>query len=210
MKKFVDGIVLAAGLSSRMGARKLLMELQGSTILERAVRTALESGLRAITVVLGPNAEEFKSILASQSLDPRLRYAINLSPAEGMSSSLATGVAATSPGADGVMILLADQPLITSRVIDDLIEAFVRDAEKIVLPTIHGRRTTPVVFPVSLVPELMRITGDKGGRDVIKEYADRVTALEMSSYYDDSDVDTKDDLDTVRARLADKPGGACS
>lgn len=207
MTKSVDGIILAAGLSSRMGGHKLLMELQGSTIVERAVRAALESGLRKVTVVLGPHCEEFRRALVLESGDPRLSFAINPRPSEGMSSSLTIGVASTAEGAAGVMILLADQPLLTCKVIDGLIAAFSRNTEMIVLPTVNGRRTTPVIFPASLVPELMAITGDRGGRDVVKRYPDRVVALEMGSYYDDSDVDTRDDLEALRARLAKKPAG---
>ncbi len=190
-----------------MGDPKLLMELQGSTILERAVKVALESALRTVTVILGPKGDQVKSALASKWSEERLRFAVNPRPSDGMSSSLTVGLAAAGDGAAGAMILLADQPLLTSRVIDGLIAAFSRDADMIVLPAISGRRTTPVIFPASFFSELMEVTGDRGGRDVVKRHEDRVVQLEMASYYDDSDVDTREDLEFLRAKLAGEPGG---
>ena len=206
MMKPIDGIILAAGLSTRMGDPKLLMELQGSTILERAVKVALESALRTVIVVLGPKGEHVRSALTARMSEERLRFALNPRPSDGMSSSLTAGLAAAGDDAAGAMILLADQPLLTSEVIDGLIAAFCRDADMIVLPVINGRRTTPVIFPAVFFSELMEVTGDRGGRDVIKRHGDSVVQLEMASYYDDSDVDTREDLEYLRAKLTAEPG----
>ena len=201
---------MAAGLSTRMGDQKLLMEVQGSPLVVRSTRAALESELRNVVVVLGPHMDKAQRLLASELDDPRLSLTVNPRPSDGMSSSLTIGVASLTEGADGTMILLADQPLVTSQVIDRLIEAFSRNIEMIVLPTVNGRRTTPVIFPRNLRPELMKVSGDKGGRDVVKKYSGRVAAVEMGAYYNDSDVDTRDDLDAMRATLAGRPDDALS
>jgi molybdenum cofactor cytidylyltransferase len=66
------------------------------------------------------------------------------------------------------------------------------------VPLVMGRRTTPVIFPGMLFPELMDETGDIGGRNVLKRHADQVVELEMGQEYDDTDLDTPEDLEKIR------------
>lgn len=206
MVGLVHGIILAAGLSTRMGDAKLLLELQGRSLVARVVGAALQSRLHQVTLVVGSHNREIRDALTSEMANPKLTLAVNPDPAEGMSSSLRIGVASLGSGASGAMILLADQPLVSSEILDRLITEFHQDIEKIVLPTIHGRRTTPVIFPADMFPDLMKVTGDKGGRDVVNKYASRVVAMEVGSLYDDADVDTREDLDALRAKLIGSAG----
>jgi molybdenum cofactor cytidylyltransferase len=123
-----------------------------------------------------------------------------------MSSSLQRGLAALDPFASGAMILLGDQPLVTAEVIDRLLAAFATQNQRIVVPTICGRRTNPVICPSSLFHELMDITGDIGGREVIRLHEDMVVSVEMGSLYDDHDLDTPEDLDILRSRMGRRTG----
>jgi molybdenum cofactor cytidylyltransferase len=77
---------------------------------------------------------------------------------------------------------------------------FRADPGKIVMPTVKGRRTTPVVFPHDLFGELRAVTGDVGGRDVLNRNQDRVVSLEMGEAYDDVDLDTPEDLARMMGR----------
>jgi molybdenum cofactor cytidylyltransferase len=101
--------------------------------------------------------------------------------------------------AAGVMILLGDQPGITGNIINILLAAFLNERTKIIVPLVIGRRTTPVIFPAAVFPELMEETGDIGGRNVLKRHANQVVELEMGQDYDDADLDTPEDLDKMRS-----------
>lgn len=195
----IEGIVLAAGLSSRMGRPKLLLEIDGVPLFARVIRAALGSRLGHVIVVLGPSLQlppELKDL--SETL--RLQVATNPHPERGMSTSVRTGLAELSPSASGVMVLLADQPWLTSKVIDTLIDSFSIHREKIIAPTIHGRRSNPVVFPRKFLKELEKVTGDTGGKSVLNRNAGSVVLIEMGSFYNDADLDTPDDVVAARER----------
>lgn len=199
MELKVEGTILAAGLSKRMGIPKTLIELDGDTIIGRVVKASLGSSLRRIVLVAGASSREALEAVAGQK-DHRLSIVENLHPEDGMSSSLRIGLAALSSDAAGAMILLGDQPLITAETIDRLLSTFRLNSEKILVPVIHGRRTTPVIFPRRLFPELKNAKGDVGGRDVLKSHPDEIEQVEMGSCYDDTDLDTPEDLDGFLSR----------
>ena len=194
----IEGVILAAGLSTRMGAPKLTIEIEGIPIIRRVVSAALESELHRVILVHSPSDSGVKEALGSVATNPRLSQVVNPYPQAGMSSSLCTGMEALDREAAGVMILLGDQPGITADIINELLAAFRREQTKIIVPIVLGRRTTPVTFPATLFPELMEETGDIGGRNVLKRHADQVVELEMGEGYDDTDLDTPEDLAKIR------------
>jgi molybdenum cofactor cytidylyltransferase len=194
----IEGIILAAGLSTRMGRPKLTIEIEGIPIIRRVVRSALESELHRVILVIGPSDSGVKEALGAVTADPRLSQMVNPYPQAGMSSSMRTGMESLGHETAGVMILLGDQPGITENMINKLLAAFLKVRTRIVVPLVQGRRTTPVIFPAMLFPELMEETGDIGGRNVLKRHADQVVELEMGQDYDDTDVDTPEDLDKIR------------
>ncbi|MBM3301660.1 MAG: nucleotidyltransferase family protein [Deltaproteobacteria bacterium] len=194
MAHVVEGIILAAGLSSRMGRPKLLIEIDGASMLVRVLRAALASRLSRVILVTGQSCEMQEDELAQFVQCPRLLRIVNPNPALGMASSLKAGMSALLSDASGVMVILADQPRLTSRVVDRLIEVFHGNPDKIVAPAVRGRRTTPVIFPAQLFPLLLEETGDVGGRNVVNNNPDKVVQICMDLWYDDTDVDTPDDL----------------
>ena len=103
------------------------------------------------------------------------------------------------------MIILGDQPFLTAAVIDTLIVAFRSHPNSIVVPCVMGRRSNPVIFPSDLFPELERTRGDVGGRFVLKRNADRIVRIEVGGMYDDSDVDTLEDLQRLTQKAKLKP-----
>jgi molybdenum cofactor cytidylyltransferase len=196
----VQGIILAGGLSLRMGADKLLLKLDGVPVLLRVIRATLESALSRIVLVTGTGAE-VAALCAPLENDPRLSRIANPFPERGMSSSLRLGLSRVSPDAAGAMILLGDQPRVTGDVIDELLRVFVRDPSRIVLPTIDGRRTTPAVFPSDLFPALTAVEGDIGGRLVVRRNPTRIFTVEMKALYDDGDVDTVEDFEAMAGKI---------
>lgn len=202
----VDGVILAAGLSSRMRRPKHSMDLNGRPLLWWALHAAWESALRRVVLVTGPGGapeEAVKPMLGS----PRFIIAVNAFPDAGMSGSLALGLSRVTD-ARGAMIILGDQPGLSARVVNMLLDVFSDSDDRIVRASVAGRPTSPVLFPVDLFPLLMGISGDKGGRDVIAQHPDRLAQVETGTLYCDEDVDTEGDLERLRVRFACWVGAA--
>ncbi len=197
-KKLMEGLILAAGLSTRMGRQKLMIKIGGIPVIRRVVSAALESCLSRLILVIGPSNSELLQSLGPDSKHERVLIAVNDHPEEGMSSSLKTGMNSLAKETSGVMLILADQPFLTSVIINSLLDEFRKQTDRILAPLVHGRRSNPVIFPADLFPELQAVTGDTGGRSVLQRHSARVVGIEMGGYYNDIDLDTTDDLRRIR------------
>lgn len=200
----VEGMVLAAGLSTRMSYCKLEAEIKGMPLVQHVVNSALNSKLDRVVLVTGARDFSYIEDSFNAPLLSKFHRVKNPFPESGMASSMRTGLEAVGPGIAGAMVILADQPGISAEVINELIAEFSRDNNRIVVPYVYGRKTTPVIFPADLFPELGRVTGDLGGREVLAANAGRITGVELGTLYDDTDVDTPEDLDKIRKSFSMK------
>lgn len=194
----VAGIVLAAGLSTRMGTPKLLLELDNESIIYRVVRSAVLSQLDEVILVTGKVHSQILQTLHELSCHPKLRISHNKNPGAGMASSIVTGMLSISKERHGIMIILGDQVKLTTDVIDHLVSAFSQLSNTIIAPTVGGRRTTPVVFPAYFFRALMSLSGDRGGRSILDANPGAVVTVEVGDSYDDIDIDTEKDFKKVR------------
>jgi molybdenum cofactor cytidylyltransferase len=186
----VAALVLAAGTSSRMGAgNKLLAEVDGVPLVLRAVNAALASRAASVTVVLGHQADAVEAALAGR----KVNLVRNTDYAKGMSTSLRHGIAALPQDAQAVVVLLADMPRITAAHVDALIEAFA-GASAVIVPTKAGRRGNPILWPRRHFAAMQAVSGDKGARGLLEQFAGEVVAVEMEGEAIFADVDTPDDL----------------
>ena len=185
----VAAVVLAAGGSTRMGRPKLALPIRGTPMLRRAVQTALASRCRDVIVVLGANADVYEPLL--DGLPIRILH--NPDPAEGMGSSVRVGVEAVPPDADGVVILLADQPFVTPEVIDHLLDVAAADRKRIVASAYHNTVGPPAYFHRALFLDLLTLEGDRGARSVIETYPKEGVALSLPEGIS-ADIDTVEDL----------------
>lgn len=199
---WVEGIILAAGLSTRMTYCKLEAEIEGVPLVMRVARAAVESELDRVVLVTGPEGLNCLGSPGAESIFSKVQMVANLNPERGMASSMRAGLDSIKPQAAGAMVLLADQPGISAEIINELVGEFRRNPDKMVVPFIFDRRTTPVIFPADLFPELKAIAGDVGGRDVLARNADRLLGVELGTRYNDMDVDTPEDLEKIRKQLA--------
>jgi molybdenum cofactor cytidylyltransferase len=197
----VHGVVLAAGLASRMAAAKLELEIGGIPAIVRVVSAAVVSQLDRVILVVGPSPQSLMRTLGTLATHPKVIVHRNPDPARGMSGSLVVGIDALASDVAGAMILLGDQPLITPQVINRLAEAFRGEPDKIIATIVSGRRSNPVVFPASLFNELREVRGDVGGRDVVKRNLHKVVGIEVSDCYDDADLDTPEDLRRIQWKV---------
>ena len=204
-------IILAAGTSSRMGeaGNKLLLPLHTRPVLAHVIEAVLGSRARPIILVLGHQAEEVKAHIRPALREDALEIVENADYAQGQSTSMKAGLRAllTSHAEQdlaSVIFLLGDQPMITPAMIDRLIAQREQTGRLIALPLYGGRRGNPVIFSLELVPELLRVDGDEGGRSIIKRHPREITALEMGEEAANFDVDTWDAYQQVQAAWEQK------
>ena len=189
----ISAIVLAAGESTRMGSPKLLLPIEGKSLLQHVIDNALQSKVSEVIVVLGADATKLRREIKQS----QVQIIENTSFKEGLSSSLKVGLQAISPQAQAVLILLADQPLVSHAVIDALIDKYEESGSIIVAPVYNGKRGNPVLFDSSLIPELLRVTGDKGGREIIEKHLAQLATVDFESTIIGSDIDSWDDYREV-------------
>ena len=173
----VAALVLAAGKSSRMGGpNKLLATLDGKPLIAHVVDAARGARVDSVTMVTGHMADRIAAAVAGRGVG----IVHNPDFAEGMSTSLKTGLAAVPAEAEAVIVMLADMPRVTSAMIDRMIAAYEpAKGSMIVVPTFAGRRGNPVLWSRRFFADLMAITGDIGARNVIGTYPEAVTEIEL-------------------------------
>lgn len=195
----IAAIVLAAGRSTRMGAgrNKLTTELDGKPIVRRTVEAALGSRARPVVVVTGHERERIEVALAG--LD--VAFAHNPRFAEGLSTSLKTGLGSLPPDADAAVVLLGDMPLLPADVVDALIAAFEpKEGRAIVVPVRHGRRGNPVLWGRGYFAALASLKGDVGAKHVLAENAEAVAEIGVDTEAIFIDIDTPDALKAVNLK----------
>ncbi|HEX3270641.1 MAG TPA: molybdenum cofactor cytidylyltransferase [Ktedonobacterales bacterium] len=203
-QRSVAAIILAAGRSSRMGSHKLLLPYKGRPIVNWVLVAACASQTDPVIIVLGHEAQQVDAALQAE----RWFLAIhNPWYADGMSTSLRIGLAATPKNADGAIILLGDQPLITPEIIDAMIAESARDPDVIIAASYQGRRGNPVLFPRQYFGELEAITGDEGGRSVLARHPEQVRLVEIDDALAGFDVDTPEEYQTLVSEDALDPDG---
>ncbi len=193
MTPTVHVLILAAGASSRMrGADKLVQPVGPLPLLRHVAGLALATG-SPVTVTLPPGAKARAAVLAG--LDLRILEVPDA--AQGMSRSLAAGIAVLTPGAgpaDGLMILPADMPAFTTPALSDLIARFLCDPGLILRGgTMDGQPGHPVIFPRDLWPALAALSGDEGGRSVLSQQKGRVRVIPLPGPMAILDLDTPED-----------------
>ena len=185
----LSAILLAAGESKRMGEPKQLMPLGKHTLLEQAIDNLLGSPVNETIVVVGHKAEEITKAIATKPV----KVTFNPNYRQGMSTSIVAGLILVDPASRAVMLALGDQPLVESRTIKELIDAFNSHDKDIAVPTHRGKRGHPIIFDIKYKAELLELEGDIGGREIIKNHPDDVLEVAVDSASVISDIDTQDD-----------------
>jgi molybdenum cofactor cytidylyltransferase len=195
----VSAVVLAAGMSTRMGRNKLLLTFRDKPLVVHAVDTLIASKAGEIIVVLGHESEkvwdrleDYVGQVSNRGQRRRVLLVKNPDYRDGLSTSVRTGVQAVSPEAEAIMVYLADQPLLEAGDVDRIIEAFAAakaENKMIVVPFFEGERGNPVILDGSLRDSILGIVGDVGCKGVIKRYPEKVYAIEMENDHVVRDVD---------------------
>ncbi len=193
----IAGIILAAGSSSRMGAPKQLLPVDGVPLLARVTRHALSSGLDHVIVVLGCRSTEIHRELTRYCSNEKLGIVENSRWEEGISSSIIAGLSAVEERFDHAMILLGDMPNVYPGVIDLLIERYLDSGACIGAVAGEGRRCHPVVFGREMFFHLRALRGDVGARVLFDAFPQLVCLVTPDAPYDPGDVDTPEDYNRM-------------
>jgi len=197
--KRVSAIVLAAGLSRRMGeVNKLALPIHGTPLLTHTLERLLESNLHEIVVVIGHEQETIRTLISS--LPVNIVYNENYQ--EGQMTSVHCGLSALKEPGDGVMICLSDLPLLQAEDINRLIDAFLNHCEtSVMVPTFQGKRGNPIVMDFKHRQEILGSGRNLGCKRLLEKNPDLVTALEMKNDHTVFDLDTQDDYQRALCRI---------
>ena len=189
----VLGLVLAAGGSTRMGRPKQLAELGGRPLLAHVLAAADDAPLDRVVVALGGAAAEVLDRVDLHRAEPLVVEGW----AAGMGHVLAAALAQAGDGWGAVVVLLGDQPLVPGRAVARVVEAWLAGAGPVVTASYRGRPGHPKLFDRRLRPDLLRLTGDAGARDLLAAHPGWVHRVEVGDLGSDADVDVEADLERV-------------
>lgn len=192
----VGAVILAAGSSSRMGRPKQTLQYRGESLLRRAALAALGAGCRPVVVVTGAHAELSRRELGG--LD--VLEVLNERWETGMASSVRAGVEGllgAAPDAAAAVLMLCDQPHVTAEVISALLAAHGATGSPLVASTYGGSSGVPALFARALFPELARLQGTAGAKQVINRHAPQAHFSPFPG--GELDVDTPEDFSRLTA-----------
>ena len=193
----VLAVVLAAGGSTRMGRPKQLAELEGRPLLAHVLAAVGGAPVDRVMVALGGASDEVLERVDLGRAEPLVVEGW----AAGMGHVLASTLAQAGDGWEAVVVVLGDQPLVPGEAVARLVEAWRSGAGPAVTATYGGRPGHPKLFDRSLLPGLLRLTGDTGARDLLATIGDGVHRVEVGDLGSDADIDVEADLERVGAML---------
>ena len=197
-------IILAAGDSSRMGAPKQLLELEGRSLLRRAVETAAAARCAPVIVVTGRES----SRLAAELNQLPATIAFNANWEKGIGASIRVGANAAlsaSPKIGAMLLMLCDQPLITPHMLRALIEAREASGKPACVSEYAGTLGPPVLIGRSLFPQLLSLPDDRGAKEMWADRPELVCRVACPAAQ--FDIDTTEDYQRLlHARKSIAPG----
>jgi CTP:molybdopterin cytidylyltransferase MocA len=193
----ISAIILAAGKSTRIGEPKALLKFREKAFLETIIDNFQTAGIEKILVVLGYAAEE---ILDKLTLPSDL-YVLNENYESGQFSSFQTGVKALGADIEGAFLALVDQPEIRGPLIRKLLNAFLKNSNKIIIPSYMGERGHPPIFPNILFQEILSAPASQTAADIIHKNQDRVLEVAVNDESILRNINTKQDLQEIRKRF---------
>jgi molybdenum cofactor cytidylyltransferase len=199
MAKHLEGVILAAGESRRMGYPKPLLDIGGRTFLEHIAETMLAVVPRLV-IVIGAHRDRVRAAIPR---DPRIAIVENPYYAQGQLSSLKVGLSTLQPDASGALVHLGDHPIVRTETFRAIVDSYSRTGKPIVIARHDGHRGHPVIFDRTMFAELQSAPEEDGARYVVNADASRVAYVDLNDSGINLDLDTPSDL--ARAGLPPPP-----
>jgi len=179
-----------------MGGPKQLLKLGRVTVLEQVLKTFSASKADEVLVVLGVQSGVKRRRLL------RAKVVINPDSSGGISSSIMVGLGAIDRNSEAILFGLADKPFVSVATINTIIESYQTSRIGIVVPVYRGRRGNPVLFARDFFDDLGTLSGDVGGKAIIRKHAESIREVEVDDDGILVDIDTRADFETANARFA--------
>jgi molybdenum cofactor cytidylyltransferase len=199
MKRHLEGIILAAGESRRMGYPKPLLDIGGRTFIEQIAETML-AVVRRLVIVIGAHRERVRAAIPR---DARIAIVENPDYLRGQLSSLKVGLGAVQPDSVGAIVHLGDHPMVRVETFRAIVDSYNRRGKPIVIARHDGRRGHPVIFDRAMFAELLSAPEEEGARHVVNADPSRVAYVDLNDPGINLDLDTPSDL--ARAGLPPPP-----
>ena len=190
MKK-IGAVIMASGAGIRMGRQKLLLPLGGKPLLGHVLTAVAALPLADAVAVIGEPQDE----LADLCYRHGIRSVYNPARETGQASSIRLGLETIAPDLEGILFLSGDQPFLPTDLLDRLLQRFTEldDSRCIVLPGYNGENRSPVLFGAYWYPDLRALTGDGGGRSIVRHWPQHVHTVEWEDKSAFWDADTWDE-----------------
>jgi len=193
-------LILAAGQSNRLGRPKQLLKFNGSPFIKRVTELAIATESSPVVLVLGAYADQIQSELTMNGI----HVLINAHWQEGMASSIREGLKELerlNENIDGVVVLVCDQPYLTTKHINELIQLQAQKNLPAAACSYDGVLGTPALFHRSLFGQLLNLQGDSGAKKILSSLSTEIGIVEFEEGI--FDVDTESDYE----KLLQKIGG---
>lgn len=194
----IAAVILAAGISSRMGKNKLLLEVNGETIIKKTVRETLASDISSIYVVTGYQSDEVEEELDEFDIN----IVNNISYRGGVKTSIRLGLSHVPTYCDGVIIILADMPNVTSSHINNMIKAFdKRKKKQVIISAYKGTKQNPVLWANGMFRYADIIPEGSDVRPVLVEFEDDSKLVEVNDQLELLDVNFPADFEIYKKSI---------
>lgn len=187
----VAGIIIAAGESKRLGRIKQLLPWRGKSLIEFIIQTARDCKIEPIHVILGANYDQIAPLIDC----PRMNIINNQRWKEGKGTSISLGIKSLPEEVKAAFVFVVDQPFLNEKLINALLNVYEIKKADITAPYVKEIQSNPVLFDRSVFPELMKLKGEEGGRNVFINYQ-----LEKLDWEDEKilwDIDTLTDYENL-------------
>ena len=188
----ISAILLAAGQSRRMGGdNKLIKKYNKKYLINHIVATLIKSKVNKIIVVLGFQSSKVRKIIVKNK---KINFVFNKNYKSGMASSIKVGLRRISKRSIGFLIVQADMPKISRKIINKLYEAIKNKDKEIFVPIYKRKLGNPVGFKYSMLKKLKKIKGDKGAKKIIKRNKKKLYLVKVNAKSIFNDLNTPRDF----------------
>lgn len=191
-------IILAAGMSTRMGSPKQLLKLGSRTLIRVVTENVLASSVDEVLVVTGYLEDKVSASIK----DLPVKIVFNPCCEKGQGTSLALGVREIDVNTSAILVFMVDRPLISASLINMLVEEFKNRSSRALRPTYNGKPGHPVIFSCSLIADLKALKGDEGARQVMKKLGRMVDYLPVQDEAVIFDIDTPEYFEEIKNKLS--------
>lgn len=189
----VYAIILAAGASRRFGSPKQLADWQDRTLIQHAVQVAQSVFGNHVIVMIGAHLDRVEAALMRYTV----KVVLNSQWSEGIAASIRAGIKAVPGTARAAMVMLCDQPLVTSASLQQLTDTWQQHPDTIVASEYDGTRGAPALFPAASFSDLMKLEGDRGAKHLLNNPQSNVRTVCLPEAA--TDIDTTEDFEQLLA-----------